>query len=141
MSEEKTYYDADGNKVSLDRLIRMEPSWARNRIMSLDAQVEQLTKELNSLLKAKSFGITIPSSTMEQEFGRHYRHGKLSGIEQGVELRKKLVAALKPFADCCTQHIDPTEDDEEWAKFRLLIKNYRAAADVIAEVESLECVR
>ena len=34
--------------------------------------------------------------------------------------------ALKPFADCCDQ-IEDTEDDEEWAKFRLLIKDYRAA--------------
>lgn len=38
----------------------------------------------------------------------------------------RLRAALKPFADCCDQIADD-EDDEEWAKFRLLIKDYRAA--------------
>jgi len=42
--------------------------------------------------------------------------------------------ALKPFADCVEQ-INPEEDDEEWAKFRLLIKDYRRAADAIASGE------
>jgi hypothetical protein len=45
---------------------------------------------------------------------------RLNG-EYDVALR-----ALRPFADCC-EFIDATEDDEEWAKFRLLIKHYRAA--------------
>lgn len=35
-------------------------------------------------------------------------------------------AALKPFADCCEQ-IGDEESDEEWAKFRLLIGDYRRA--------------
>lgn len=39
--------------------------------------------------------------------------------------------ALRPFAECAAQ-IDPDEDDEEWAKFRLLIKDYRAAAAAFA---------
>lgn len=34
--------------------------------------------------------------------------------------------ALKPFADCCEQIADD-ESDEEWAKFRLLVKDYRRA--------------
>ena len=34
--------------------------------------------------------------------------------------------ALRPFADCVEQ-ISDDEDDEEWAKFRLLIKDYRRA--------------
>ncbi|OHC97723.1 MAG: hypothetical protein A2792_09820 [Sphingomonadales bacterium RIFCSPHIGHO2_01_FULL_65_20] len=41
---------------------------------------------------------------------------------------ERLRDALKPFADCCDQIADD-EDDEEWAKFRLLIKDYRAARD------------
>lgn len=40
--------------------------------------------------------------------------------------------ALKPFAECI-EHINPEEDDEEWAKFRLLIKNYRLAAATFAK--------
>ncbi len=39
---------------------------------------------------------------------------------------ERLRLAIKPFADCCDQ-IRADEDDEEWAKFRLLIKHYRAA--------------
>jgi len=38
----------------------------------------------------------------------------------------ELEAALKPFADCC-EEIHRYEDDEEWAKFRLLVKDYRRA--------------
>lgn len=37
-----------------------------------------------------------------------------------------LEGALEPFADCCDQIAD-SEDDEEWAKFRLLVKDYRHA--------------
>lgn len=42
------------------------------------------------------------------------------------ERERVLREALKPFADCVDQ-IDADEDDEEWAKFRLLIKDYRRA--------------
>lgn len=48
-----------------------------------------------------------------------------------AELRE----ALKPFADCIDQ-IAPDEDDEEWAKFRLLIKNYRRAAAAYAAIST-----
>lgn len=34
--------------------------------------------------------------------------------------------ALEPFAACADQIAD-TEDDEEWAKFRLLVSDYRRA--------------
>ena len=43
--------------------------------------------------------------------------------------------ALKPFADCC-EYISDDEDDEEWAKFRLLIKDYRRAREAIATKEN-----
>ena len=42
----------------------------------------------------------------------------------------ELEAALKPFADCAEQ-IDPHEDGDEWAKFRLLVANYRVAASAL----------
>jgi hypothetical protein len=41
--------------------------------------------------------------------------------------------ALRPFADC-VEFIDPAEDDEEWAKFRLLVKHYRTAKHVVGPV-------
>lgn len=43
--------------------------------------------------------------------------------------------ALKPFADCCDQ-IGDDEDDDEWAKFRLEVKNYRDAKRVAAAIEA-----
>lgn len=42
-----------------------------------------------------------------------------------------LEAALRPFADCC-EYIAADEDDEEWAKFRFLIKDYRRARAALA---------
>ena len=45
-----------------------------------------------------------------------------------------LLEALRPFAECAEQ-IGDMEDPEEWAKFRLLIKNYRAARDAVAKAE------
>ncbi|WP_324694553.1 hypothetical protein [Novosphingobium sp. RL4] len=43
-----------------------------------------------------------------------------------AEENKRLREALEPFAECCDQIAD-TEDDGEWAKFRLLVRNYRTA--------------
>lgn len=57
------------------------------------------------------------------------------GIEVGVSRQAleevlasyaEMVVALQPFAECCDQ-IAPEEDDEEWAKFRLVIYEYRRA--------------
>jgi predicted Zn-ribbon and HTH transcriptional regulator len=42
----------------------------------------------------------------------------------------RLREALRPFADCVEQ-IKATESDDEWAKFRLLIKDYRRAAKAV----------
>jgi hypothetical protein len=50
-------------------------------------------------------------------------------------LLEALSEALRPFADCVDQIADD-EDDEEWAKFRLLIKDYRRAARALAALSS-----
>lgn len=42
----------------------------------------------------------------------------------------KLEEALRPFAECALQ-IPAEESNEEWAKFRLLVKDYRRAAHVL----------
>lgn len=47
---------------------------------------------------------------------------------------RDVVEALKPFAECCVQ-IAKTEDDEEWAKFRLLIKDYRRARNALSAID------
>lgn len=64
----------------------------------LEAQVEALTKELGDLLKAKSISITLPTSTMEQEFSRHYTRGWEVGMEVESDRRRRLVALLKEAA-------------------------------------------
>jgi len=59
----------------------------------------------------------------------------LSEIHAIKKQRDELLAALDPFAKCCADHIGGTEDDEEWAKFRLLIKHYRAAEAALAKAK------
>ena len=51
---------------------------------------------------------------------------KIDIVKQLTADNDRLRTALKPFADCVEQ-IGKHEDDEEWAKFRLLIKDYRRA--------------
>lgn len=59
-------------------------------------------------------------------------HNRKVELEELKALNAELVAALTPFANC-NVHIDQAEDDEEWAKFRLLIKDYRRAAAAVAK--------
>lgn len=47
-------------------------------------------------------------------------------IESLAASREEMRVALEPFAKCCDQIADD-ERDEEWAKFRLLVANYRRA--------------
>jgi len=54
-------------------------------------------------------------------------------IKSVKELNAELVEALTPFANC-NAHIDQAGDDEEWAKFRLLIKDYRRAKAALDKV-------
>jgi hypothetical protein len=44
--------------------------------------------------------------------------------------------ALEPFAGC-TEHIKPEESDQEWAKFRLLIENYRDAQRALTRLDAI----
>lgn len=73
--------------------------------------------------------------------GRRVSAEHSDAIREAADLIKQLQARLaeaegvvRPFADCVEQ-ISPDESDEEWAKFRLLIKNYRAAARWIQETK------
>lgn len=49
----------------------------------------------------------------------------------------RLRAALKPFADCC-EYISDDEDNDEWAKFRLIIKNYRDARAALKAAQEVK---
>lgn len=43
------------------------------------------------------------------------------------QVRTDVREVVAPFV-ACMEYIPDTESDEEWAKFRLLVKNYRALA-------------
>lgn len=66
-----------------------------------------------------------------REFGRKIQT-ELSGVsaEQVIAFIHESLAALSVFAECVGQ-IDDGESDDEWAKFRLEIKNYRHAKKTI----------
>jgi len=55
-------------------------------------------------------------------------------LEQSEADNARLREALKVFAECCDQ-IDDDEDDDEWAKFRLEIKDYRLARKALQETQ------
>lgn len=80
----------------------------------------------------------VDGEGLVEKYRDHIRSGKWdsTGIVQAFAAHRtaavaELVEALKPFADCVEQ-ISDDEDDEEWAKFRLLIKDYRRAAKTIS---------
>lgn len=50
---------------------------------------------------------------------------------------ERLRTALKPFADCC-EYISDDEDNDEWAKFRLIIKNYRDARAALKAAQEVK---
>lgn len=45
---------------------------------------------------------------------------------------ERLREALRPFSDCCDQ-IGDDESDAEWAKFRLLISDFRRARQALEQ--------
>lgn len=49
---------------------------------------------------------------------------QISALEANLQTA---LEALEPFAKCAAEWIPPEDDDEEWAKFRLLVKDYRRA--------------
>ncbi|NTG00045.1 hypothetical protein G6L30_07915 [Agrobacterium rhizogenes] len=46
----------------------------------------------------------------------------------------EMAKALEPFAECC-QYIEDTDDDEEWAKFRLIVSDYRRAKAALSKAK------
>lgn len=71
-----------------------------------------------------------------QAFARHRIAAEQRGKLEGARL---VIEALTPFADCCDQIADD-ESDEEWAKFRLLIKDYRRARAAIHALDPAKIV-
>lgn len=66
----------------------------------LEAQIETLNQALSETIRAKTFGVSIPTATMEHEFQRHYRHGWENGVQVERERRIKLVNLLKEAVLC-----------------------------------------
>jgi hypothetical protein len=73
----------------------------------------------------------IPHRKSNQE-GKEDRLAAL--LDEAGSALVQCLWALKPFADCIEQ-IKDEEDDEEWAKFRLLIKDYRLAAETFKKFD------
>lgn len=83
---------------------------------------DDLIKQMVQAMPKHESGLAFPREMLVQSI--------LPIILPVLDENIKLKTALKPFADCCEQ-IDCTEDDEEWAKFRLLVSDYRRARNAM----------
>jgi hypothetical protein len=94
--------------------------------------VERVAKAmfLQAYADATDGGVASPDDPEWHEYESMAR-AALSAMPSG--LLAEAVEAIRPFADCCDQ-ISDDEDDEEWAKFRLLIKDYRRARAFLAKI-------
>jgi hypothetical protein len=97
--------------------------------MSDDApQPSELVERLASRLRSASMGDRQYERPMEWSEADQL----LAYIAKLQADGDKLAVALEPFAECCGQ-IAEHESDEEWAKFRLLIGDYRRATQALTE--------
>jgi hypothetical protein len=67
-----------------------------------------------------------PAHIQADKVVQAFRDHRIAAEARGKAEIERLREALRPFAECAEQ-ISEGEDDEEWAKFRLLIKDYRNA--------------
>lgn len=75
---------------------------------------------------------------MKARFALDDYAARITALEASLaEAEGRMKEVLKPFVDCC-EYISDVEDDEEWAKFRLLIKDYRAAKQLYTALETGE---
>lgn len=98
-------------------------SAALNALPGLLDELERKTKALDAIKQTP----TRPDIVARLESVRAYNGGRIPAVMEAATEIAALRAALKPFADCVDQ-IGPDESDQEWAKFRLLIGDYRRAA-------------
>lgn len=82
-----------------------------------------LLDEISSLLDHNGIG-QVADLIRDGEYDEH--EATIAFARHRQQSENALRVALKPFADCC-EYIDDDESDEEWAKFRLLIGDYRRA--------------
>lgn len=69
-----------------------------------------------------------------QVIARHRQQAVAEALAARDAEIERLQEALVPFAKCCDQIADD-EDGEEWAKFRLLVKDYRLARTALLETK------
>jgi predicted Zn-ribbon and HTH transcriptional regulator len=87
-------------------------------------EVERLCAKLHVDAAMLTMRDGMPVATVDRIVEAANLIKRLASIGSGAgDVRE----ALRPFAECVSQ-IKATEDDEEWAKFRLLVKDYRRAA-------------
>jgi predicted Zn-ribbon and HTH transcriptional regulator len=97
-----------------------------------EALVERVARALYEVSAETEHGETWESLSdgWKDNFRTHARAAIEALPARNDERALKLAEALRPFAECVSQ-IKATEDDEEWAKFRLLVKDYRRAAKAL----------
>ena len=95
--------------------------------------MELIEKVARALAQAKGIEICSDASYAMSSF----REPALAAIRAMLGGVEPVADALRPFAECVEQ-VSAEESDEEWAKFRLLIGDYRRAAKALYSLDALK---
>ena len=99
MSDAKPYQDIDGNPVSLDALVKMEPEWAASRIRVEIAKADALRAERDSWKTAHDRAKTEAIKREESLLG----HVRRAEAELAAE-RERVCEAIHQWAGATLAH-------------------------------------
>lgn len=109
MSTEEKFLDADGNQISLDKLVRTEPDWAVNQIRRLRLMEEKFRafleglemSHIDELLQESPADIRLISRTMALQIKKALTESdplKIIGLlTTGVKVREKKDPEVKLY--------------------------------------------
>lgn len=121
-----------------DRLVHDVAATLRQRggdVTAAESFVPQLSgaaKEAAARIRALSARLELTDDGYD---GIASRDETIRLLEARLQAAEKMAEALKPFADCVEQ-ISADEPDDEWAKFRLVISDYRRARAALTAWEA-----
>jgi seryl-tRNA synthetase len=135
-STAKVYYDSEGNEVTLQKLCRLEPHWAMNRIIAgekAEADRDALKEEANEL-KRKLFneGAKNNSDRARVEF----LEDKLREQEaDSKRLREELENLCCEASDLSCHEMDGGAPENRWEDMRVAITS---AEKLLSDIDT-EC--
>lgn len=96
---ERQYYDQDGNKVSLDKLCRIEPAWAANRLRAELKENRRLTAE-----NARLRGELKRTNEMWADTARHLENADKARKEQAEQNHANMLYLREQIAELTAEN-------------------------------------